>query len=216
MTKKTVNKEVNTRLPENDAENADVNPELNSRGNRQLRRQTLFFAILSAATLFIFIAVSLYNNVTAARYQQVDDFILSLINPPAAQLSELILNKDVEQIQQLVDSISTNEFVISCNVFNINGEIIASSSLDYKSKVKMRTTYVENTNVRFYLEPIQTNDKQIGFLQLQFAYKKMLNTFTIFKLDATKSISVLFILLVFLGLIISFMIKPLLRKFSRR
>jgi len=191
------------------------NSESSRRYSRILRRQTLFFAILSALALFIFIAVSLSNHVTVARYQKIESEIQLLINPVSLALSELIEKDNLAELQQLIDETSNNPFVISANVFTINSELLVSSTLDYKSSIQMRINYVNKPDIRFYLEPIFIANKQVGFLQLQMAYEKMYRDLGIFKLDMTIAIFSLFILSIALSVIILLMFKHLMQKLTQ-
>ena len=181
-----------------------------NRNCRALKRQTLFFALLSSLALFIFIVISLYNHISAARYQQIESEISQLINPLSSSLGELIEKDDLSKLQQLIDVSSNHPFVISANVFTINSELLVSSTLDYKSNVQMRRTYINKANVRFYLQPIWIVNKQVGFLQLQIAYEKMYRDNGIFKLDLTMVIVALFILSLALGIATVVMFKRLL------
>ncbi|MFT7683662.1 MAG: hypothetical protein ACI935_003162, partial [Moritella dasanensis] len=61
-----------------------------------------------------------------------------------------------------------------------------------------------------------TKDKPVGFLQLHFSYQKMLKTFTIFQFDATKSILILFLLLLLFGVIIGVTINRVHHKFRSK
>lgn len=180
------------------------------RYRRVLRRQTLFFAILAAVALFIFIVVSLYNHMSMARYQKMESEISQLINPVSLTLGELIDKDELTQLQQVIDETSKHPFIISANVFTINSELLVSSTLDYKSNVQMRISYLNKPDVRFYLQPIWVVNKQVGFLQLQIAYEKMYRDGGIFKLDITMAIIGLFLLSITLGITVIVMFKRLL------
>ena len=186
---------------------------------RRLKRQTAFFVGLALTTLLVFLAISLYNNITAARYRQVDMVVDSLLDYPTKMAANLIAVRNapnaksatraesLQQLQLLVDEVTENEYVISLNIFAGNGRLISSSLPDYMAQLASRDQYVEDSNVRVFLKPIMVADKQAGFIQLKYAYQDMLNTFTIFQFDTTKSILLLFMLLLSLGVIIGITIN---------
>jgi uncharacterized membrane protein affecting hemolysin expression len=206
------------------------------RRNRFLKGQTSLLIALSLSTFFIFIAISLYNNVTASRYQQVDMLVHSLLDYPTKMAANLIVarsSKDREirinskkQLQQLVDEVSENQYVTSLHIFSENGKLLSSSQEDYIAALVAQKEYVAPTGVRVYLKPILaddllvngllTKDKPVGFLQLHFGYQDMLKTFTIFQFDATKSILILFLLLLLFGVIIGVTINRVHHKFRSK
>ncbi|WP_237716188.1 hypothetical protein [Moritella dasanensis] len=201
------------------------------RRNRFLKGQTSLLIALSLSTFFIFIAISLYNNVTASRYQQVDMLVHSLLDYPTKMAANLIVarsSKDRElrisskkQLQQLVDEVSENQYVTSLHIFSENGKLLSSSQEDYIAALVAQKEYVAPTGVRVYLKPILADDslgnkKPVGFLQLHFGYQDMLKTFTIFQFDATKSILILFLLLLLFGVIIGVTINRVHHKFRSK
>jgi uncharacterized membrane protein affecting hemolysin expression len=182
----------------------------------QLQRQTSLLIGLGLIALFIFIAISFYNNVTASRYRQVDMLVHSLLDYPTQTAANLIAEQDERKLQQLVDEVAKNEYVTSLNVFAANGELLSSSETDYMAKLQARQQHVDDANMRVYIKPVVLEEKQIGFLQLKFAYRDMLKTFTIFQFDATKSILLLFIILLILGIIVGATINRVHHKFRMR
>jgi uncharacterized membrane protein affecting hemolysin expression len=182
----------------------------------QLKSQTSLLTALGLSALFIFIAISFYNNVTAARYRQVDMLVHSLLDYPTQMAANLIAEQDESKLQQLVDEVTKNEYVTSLNVFAANGELLSSSETDYMTKLQARKQYLDDAATRVYIAPVVLEQKQIGFLQLKFAYRDMLKTFTIFQFDATKSILLLFIILLILGIIVGVTINRVHHKFRTR
>lgn len=182
----------------------------------QLKRQMSLLVGVGLSALFIFIAISFYNNVTAARYRQVDLLVHSLLDYPTQMAANLIAEQDKSKLQQLVNEVTKNEYVASLNVFAANGELLSSSETDYMTKLQARKQYLDDPNIRVYIAPIVLEQKQIGFLQLKFAYRDMLKTFTIFQFDATKSILLLFIILLILGIIVGVTINRVHHKFRTR
>ncbi|WP_242066005.1 hypothetical protein [Moritella sp. F3] len=205
-------------------------------GNKFLKGQTSLLIGLSLCTLFIFIAISLYNNVTASRYQQVDMLVHSLLDYPTKMAANLIVERDSEdkstriksrkQLQQLVDEVSENQYVTGLHIFAENGKLLSSSDEDYVGQLIANKKYESPTGVRVYLKPILAGDslvegslgkqKPVGFLQLHFSYKEMLKTFTIFQFDATKSILLLFLLLLLFGVIIGVTVNRVHHKFRSK
>ncbi|CAM3109811.1 hypothetical protein [Moritella viscosa] len=194
--------------------------------NRFLKRQTSLLIALSLSSLFIFIAVSLYNNVTASRYHQVDMFVHSLLDYPTKMAANLIVAREStdrntrvnskNQLQQLVDEVSENPYVTSLHIFAENGKLLSSSQEDYMAELLAKKQYVVPKGVRVYLKPILADNKPVGFLQLHFSYQQMLKTFTIFQFDATKSILILFLLLLLFGVIIGVTINRVHHKFRSK
>ncbi|MDX2321293.1 MAG: hypothetical protein QNK26_11955 [Moritella sp.] len=199
--------------------------------NKFLKRQTSLLIALSLSSLFIFIAISLYNNVTASRYQQVDMLVDSLLDYPTKMAANLIVSRESpdstlranskKQLQQLVDEVSENQYVASLHVFAENGKLLSSSQEDYNAQLLAQKQYQAPTGVRVYLKPILADDllgnnKPVGFLQLHFSYQEMLKTFTIFQFDATKSILLLFLLLLLFGVIIGVTINRVHHKFRSK
>jgi len=202
-----------------------------NRRNKFLKGQTSLLIALSLSTFFIFIAISLYNNVTASRYQQVDMLVHSLLDYPTKMAANLIVARSSDdriirinskkQLQQLVDEVSENKYVTSLHVFAENGKLLSSSQDDYVAELVAKKQYVAPTGVRVYLKPILADDslgskKPVGFLQLHFSYQQMLKTFTIFQFDATKSILILFLLLLLFGVIIGVTINRVHHKFRSK
>ena len=191
--------------------------------NKFLKRQTSLLFALSLGSLFIFIAISLYNNVTASRYQQVDMLVHSLLDYPTKMAANLIVAREStdrdtrvrskKQLQQLVDDVSSNKYVAGLHVFAENGKLLSSSQADYVAQLLAKKQYVAPTGVRVYLKPILADNQPVGFLQLHFSYQTMLKTFTIFQFDATKSILLLFLLLLLFGVIIGVTINRVHHKF---
>ncbi len=182
----------------------------------QLKRQMPLLVGVGLSALLIFIAISFYNNVTAARYRQVDMLVHSLLDYPTQMAAKLIAEQDESKLQQLVDEVTKNEYVASLNIFAVNGELLSSSETDYMTKLQAHKQYLDDPNIRVYIVPIVVEQKQIGFLQLKFAYRDMLKTFTIFQFDATKSILLLFMLLLILGIIVGVTINRIHHKFRTR
>ena len=180
----------------------------------QFRRQMSLLTGLALVGLFIFIAISFYNNVTAARYRQVDMLVHSLLDYPTQTAVNLIAEQDESRLQQLVDEVAKDEYVTSLNVFAANGELLSSSETDYMTKLQARKQYLDDPNMRMYIAPVVSDQKQIGFLQLKFAYRDMLKTFTIFQFDATKSILLLFIILLILGITVGVTINRIHQKLN--
>ncbi|WP_392340704.1 hypothetical protein [Moritella marina] len=207
------------------------------RRNRFLKGQTSLLIALSLSTFFIFIAISLYNNVTASRYQQVDMLVHSLLDYPTKMAANLIVERDSDdkrtriksrkQLQQLVDEVSENQYVTGLHIFAENGKLLSSSDDDYVGQLIANKKYMAPNEVRVYLKPILAGDlessiersvesKPVGFLQLHFNYQAMLKTFTIFQFDATKSILILFLLLLLVGVIIGVTINRVHHKFRSK
>ncbi|WP_240532442.1 hypothetical protein [Moritella marina] len=215
------------------------------RRNRFLKGQTSLLIALSLSTFFIFIAISLYNNVTASRYQQVDMLVHSLLDYPTKMAANLIVERDSDdkrtriksrkQLQQLVDEVSENQYVTGLHIFAENGKLLSSSDEDYVGQLIANKKYMAPNGVRVYLKPILAGDlesnvegsvggnveisiesKPVGFLQLHFNYQAMLKTFTIFQFDATKSILILFLLLLLVGVIIGVTINRVHHKFRSK
>lgn len=217
-------------------ESKDSKDSKSKRRSRFLKGQTSLLIALSLCTLFIFIAISLYNNVTASRYNQVDMLVHSLLDYPTKMAANLIVERDSEdkstriksrkQLQQLVDEVSENQYVTGLYIFAENGKLLSSSDEDYVGQLMANKKYEAPTGVRVYLKPILADDllakdplvkqKPVGFLQLHFSYKEMLKTFTIFQFDATKSILLLFLLLLLFGVIIGVTINRVHHKFRSK
>jgi len=195
----------------------------NNRRNKFLKAQTSLLIAVSLCTLFIFIAISVYNNVTASRYHQVDMMVHSLLDYPTKMAANLIVERDSDdrntrirskkQLQQLVDEVSKNQYVTDLHVFAENGKLLSSSQEDYVSQLLDNKQYVAPQGVRVYLRPILADNRPMGFLQLHFSYQDMLKTFTIFQFDATRSILFLFLLLLLFGVIIGVTINRVHHKF---
>jgi len=195
----------------------------NNRRNKFLKAQTSLLIAVSLCTLFIFIAISVYNNVTASRYHQVDMMVHSLLDYPTKMAANLIVERDSDdrntrirskkQLQQLVDEVSKNQYVTNLHVFAENGKLLSSSQEDYVSQLLDNKQYVAPQGVRVYLRPILADNRPMGFLQLHFSYQDMLKTFTIFQFDATRSILFLFLLLLLFGVIIGVTINRVHHKF---
>lgn len=202
---------------------SDIKP---NRRNKFLKRQTSLLIALSLSALFIFIAISFYNSVTASRYKQVDMLVHSLLEYPTKSAADLILNRTSEdrdirisskkQLQKLVDEVSENQYVTSLHVFAENGQLLSSSQDDYMAQLLVKKPYVAPEGVRVYLKPILADNQPVGFLQLNFSYQQMLKTFTIFQFDATKSILLLFLLLLLFGVIIGVTINRVHHKFRSK
>ena len=104
-----------------------------NRRNKFLKGQTSLLIALSLSTFFIFIAISLYNNVTASRYQQVDMLVHSLLDYPTKMAANLIVARSStdriirinskKQLQQLVDEVSENQYLTSLHIFSENGKL---------------------------------------------------------------------------------------------
>ena len=196
------------------------------RRNKFLKGQTSLLLALSLSSFFIFIAISLYNNVTASRYQQVDILVHSLLDYPTKMAANLIVARSStdriirinskKQLQQLVDEVSENQYVTSLHIFAENGKLLSSSQDDYVEALMANKHYVAATGVRVYLKPILADNKPVGFLQLNFGYQHMLKTFTIFQFDATISILILFLLLLLFGVIIGVTINRVHHKFRSK
>ncbi|SQD80099.1 conserved membrane protein of unknown function [Moritella yayanosii] len=196
------------------------------RWNKFLKGQTSLLIALSLSTFFIFIAISLYNNVTASRYQQVDMLVHSLLDYPTKMAANLIVARSStdriirinskQQLQQLVDEVSENQYVTSLHIFAENGKLLSSSQHDYVAALIANKQYVVPAGVRVYLKPILAGNKPVGFLQLYFGYQQMLKTFTIFQFDATISILILFMLLLLFGVIIGVTINRVHHKFRSK
>ena len=197
-----------------------------NRRNKFLKGQTSLLIALSLSTFFIFIAISLYNNVTASRYQQVDILVHSLLDYPTKMAANLIVARSStdriirinsnKQLQQLVDEVSENQYVTSLHIFAENGKLLNSSQDDYVDALIANKHYVAPAGVRVYLRPILADNKPVGFLQLHFGYQQMLKTFTIFQFDATISILILFLLLLLFGVIIGVTINRVHHKFRSK
>jgi len=195
----------------------------NNRRNKFLKAQTSLLIAVSLCTLFIFIAISVYNNVTASRYHQVDMMVHSLLDYPTKMAANLIVERDSDdrntrirskkQLQQLVDEVSKNQYVTDLHVFAENGKLLSSSQEDYVAQLLDNKQYVAPQGVRVYLRPILADNRPMGFLQLHFSYQDMLKTFTIFQFDATRSILFLFLLLLLFGVIIGVTINRVHHKF---
>ncbi|WP_232784260.1 hypothetical protein [Moritella sp. Urea-trap-13] len=216
--------------------NQDRQDKKSKRRNKFLKGQTSLLIALSLSSLFIFIAISVYNNVTASRYQQVDMLVSSLLDYPTKMAANLIVarsstDRDIrvnskKQLQQLVDEVSKNQYVTSLHIFAEDGKLLSSSQDDYIDTLVAQKQYVAPTGVRVYLKPILagdllvngllTKDKPVGFLQLHFSYQEMLKTFTIFQFDATISILLLFLLLLLFGVIIGVTINRVHHKFRSK
>lgn len=197
-----------------------------NRRSKFLKAQTSLLIAVSLCSLFIFIAISLYNNVTASRYHQVDMLVHSLLDYPTKMAANLIVERDSEdkstrikskkQLQQLVDEVTENQYVASLQIFAENGKLLNSSQDDYTATLLANKQYQAPTGVRVYLKPILADNKPVGFLQLHFSYQEMLKTFTIFQFDATKSILLLFLLLLLFGVIIGVTINRVHHKFRSK
>lgn len=220
-----LNQELNQQVDE---------PAKSGKSNRRrkfLKAQTSLLVALSLSSLFIFIAISLYNNITASRYNQVDMLVDSLLEYPTKMAANLIVARDSKdkatriqskkQLQQLVDEVSENQYVANLHIFAENGKLLSSSQDDYVAQLLEQKQYVAPAGVRVYLKPLLaddplTKDKPVGFLQLHFSYQEMLKTFTIFQFDATKSILFLFLLLLLVGVIIGVTINRVHHKFRSK
>jgi len=197
-----------------------------NRWRKFLKYQTSLLVALSLSTFFIFIAISLYDNVAASRYQQVDMLVHSLLDYPTKTAANLIVARDSAdsairlnsntQLQRLVDEVSENQYVTSLNIFAENGQLLSSSQDNYIEALMAAKQYSAPTGVRVYLKPILADNHPVGFLQLHFDYQKMLKTFAIFQFDATKSILILLLLLLLLGVIIGVTINRVHHKFRTK
>ncbi|NQZ50475.1 MAG: hypothetical protein HRT95_09940 [Moritella sp.] len=197
-----------------------------NRRNKFLKGQTSLLIALSLSSFFIFIAISLYNNVTASRYQQVDILVHSLLDYPTKMAANLIVARSStdriirinsnKQLQQLVDEVSENQYVTSLHIFAENGKLLNSSQDDYVDALIANKHYVAPAGVRVYLRPILADNKPVGFLQLHFGYQLMLKTFNFFQFDATISFLILFLLLLLFGVIIGVTINRVHHKFRSK
>lgn len=169
--------------------------------SKQLKKRMSLLSIIGLLLLFILIAVSLYNNVTRARYRQVDMLVSSLMDYPSHEIVRLMQNDKPQALQVLVQDISMNEYVDTISVFDEKGVLIVSSDPTYMTKLFEAKQYQQASGIRVYLTPLLFQQKQIGYIQLKFEYQKIMKTFTIFQLDATKSILFLFIILLIFGIL---------------
>lgn len=182
----------------------------------ELRRQTLFFGIIAAITSLIFVSISLYNHVSAARYNQIEQIITTITSPIAGEITPVMREGKSSELQLIVNESLTTPYVVSLNVFDINGEVIAASSPGFSTRIQMQERYVRDKNTRIYIEPAIHLGKQIGFIQFAIANRNIERNFSILKLDATVAISALFLLFLALVGVIVFMLKRLFYKFSQR
>lgn len=182
----------------------------------ELRRQTLFFGIIAAITSLIFVSISLYNHVSAARYNQIEQIIATITSPIAGEITPVMREGKSSELQLIVNESLTTPYVVSLNVFDINGEVIAASSPGFSTRIQMQERYVRDKNTRIYIEPAIHLGKQIGFIQFAIANRNIERNFSILKLDATVAISALFLLFLALVGVIVFMLKRLFYKFSQR
>lgn len=137
--------------------------------NKFLKRQTSLLIALSLSSLFIFIAISLYNNVTASRYHQVDMLVHSLLDYPTKMAANLIVAREStdlntrvnskKQLQQLVDEVSENQYVASLHIFAEDGKLLSSSQEDYMAELLAKKQYEAPKGVRVYLKPILADNK---------------------------------------------------------
>ncbi len=181
--------------------------------SKQLKKRISLLSIVSLSLLFILIAVSLYNNVTQARYRQIDMLVSSLMDYPSHEIVKLIQSEKSQALQELVQDISMNEYVDTISVFDSKGVLIASSDPAYMTKLLEKKQYQQATGIRVYLTPLIFQQQQIGYIQLKFEYQKIMKTFTIFQLDATKSILFLFIILLIFGILIGVTINRVYHSF---
>jgi len=207
-------------------------------GNKFIKGQTLLLIALSLSTLFIFVAIALYNNVTASRYQQVDMRVESLLAHPTKLAANLIVARSSDdrntrinskkQLRQLVDEVSANQYVTNLHIFAENGKLLNSSQDDFVTQLLANKQYVAAKGVRVYLRPLLAGDlslsdlsvnealaknKPVGFLQLHFAYQDLLNTISIFQFNTVKSIALLLLLLSILAVFIGVTVNRVHYKF---